>query len=278
MSLFIASLNSGSNGNCYYIGYGEEAIFIDAGLSCRETELRMHRLGLNMNRVKAIFISHEHSDHIQGVNQLVAKYKIPVYVSQSTLKEAGFWKIRKFTFHFIAQQAVMIGALRITAFPKTHDACDPHSFVISAAKTNIGVFTDIGKPCDQLIHYFKQCHAAFLESNYDEEMLEKGRYPVYLKRRISGGSGHLSNRQALELFMNHRPAFMSHLFLSHLSRENNSPQLVESLFSTVTSDTKVVIASRYQESALYQISLKENPLRVLIPKNKSSVRQQLSLF
>ncbi len=278
MELSIASLNSGSNGNCYYIGNGEEAVFIDAGISCRETELRMKRLGLDMNRVKAIFISHEHSDHILGVNQLVTKYRIPVYVSQSTLKEAGFWKIRKQVFYFTAQQPVIIGGLRITSFLKKHDACDPHSFVISAAKTNIGVFTDIGQPCDQLIHYFKQCHAAFLESNYDEEMLDKGRYPAFLKNRIRGGNGHLSNRQALDLYIKHRPSFMSHLFLSHLSKENNSPELVESLFTAVPTDTRVIIASRYQESALYQIPLQENPLRILHSKNKNIGKQQLSLF
>jgi phosphoribosyl 1,2-cyclic phosphodiesterase len=278
MSLFIASLNSGSNGNCYYIGNGEEAIFVDAGLSCRETETRMKRLGLNMSRVKAIFISHEHSDHILGANQLVAKYQIPVYVSQSTMKEAGFWKIRNFTFHFTEQQPVQIGGLQITAFQKKHDACDPHSFVVSAAKTNIGVFTDIGAPCDRLIHYFKQCHAAFLESNYDEDMLEKGRYPAYLKNRIRGGNGHLSNRQALDLYLNHRPSFMSHLLLSHLSKENNSPELVESLFSSASFDTQVVIASRYRESAVYEIALKEHPLRMLLPKIIYSKKQQLSLF
>jgi phosphoribosyl 1,2-cyclic phosphodiesterase len=278
MSLFIASLNSGSNGNCYYIGNGDEAIFVDAGLSCRETEARMKRMGLNMDRVKAIFISHEHSDHIQGANQLVAKYQIPVYVSQSTLKEAGFWKIRKFTSHFTAQQPVQIGGLRITAFEKKHDACDPHSFVVSAGKTNIGVFTDIGTPCERLIHYFKQCHAAFLESNYDEDMLNNGRYPIYLKNRIRGGNGHLSNRQALELYVNHRPAFMSHLLLSHLSRENNSPELVESLFAQAATSTQVVIASRYRESAVYEIALKEHPLRMLLPKITYSKKQQLSLF
>jgi phosphoribosyl 1,2-cyclic phosphodiesterase len=278
MSVFIASLNSGSNGNCYYIGNGEEAVFVDAGLSCRETESRMKRLGLNMSLIKAIFISHEHSDHIDGVAGLVAKYQIPVYFSQSTLKKAGFGKIRQFIFHFTAQQSVMIGNLRITAFQKKHDACDPHSFVISASKTNIGVFTDIGEPCDQLIHYFKQCHAAFLESNYDEEMLEKGRYPVYLKNRIRGGSGHLSNRQALDLYIKHRPSFMSHVFLSHLSKENNSPELVESLFTSVPSDTRVIIASRYRESALYEIVLQENQFKSLLPKLKPDRQKQLSLF
>jgi phosphoribosyl 1,2-cyclic phosphodiesterase len=278
MMLSIASLNSGSNGNCYYIDNGEEAIFIDAGISCRETELRMKRLGLNMGRVKAIVISHEHSDHILGVNQLVHKYRIPVYVSQSTLKEAGFWKIRNYVVYFTAQQPINIGGLQITAFQKKHDACDPHSFVVSAAKTNIGVFTDIGAPCEQLVHYFKQCHAAFLESNYDEEMLDKGHYPAFLKNRIRGGNGHLSNRQALDLFRNHRPEFMSHLLLSHLSKENNSPELVESLFAAIPTETRVIIASRYRESALYQIPVKENPLRMLISKIKPSARQQLSLF
>ncbi|HLA58875.1 MAG TPA: MBL fold metallo-hydrolase [Puia sp.] len=278
MSLFIASLNSGSNGNCYYIGNRDEAVFVDAGLSCRETENRMKRLGLDMSRVKAIFISHEHSDHILGASQLVAKYQIPVYVSQSTLKEAGFWKIRKFTSHFTDQEPIQIGGLRITAFQKKHDACDPHSFVVSAAKTNIGVFTDIGAPCEKLIHYFKQCHAAFLESNYDEDMLEKGRYPAYLKNRIRGGNGHLSNRQALDLYVNYRPSFMSHLLLSHLSKENNSPELVESLFASAALDTQVVIASRYCESAIYEIALKEHPLRMLLPKIIYSKKQQLSLF
>lgn len=276
MSLSIASLNSGSNGNCYYISNGQEAVFIDAGLSCKETELRMNRLGLNMNLVKAIFISHEHSDHIQGVSQLVAKYKIPVYFSQPTLKEAGFGRIRKYAFHFTATQPVMIGGLRITAFKKKHDACDPHSFIVSAAKTNVGVFTDIGEPCDQLIHYFKQCHAAFLETNYDEVMLEHGSYPKYLKNRIRGGSGHLSNRQALELYIRHRPTFMTHLLLSHLSQENNSPELVESLFTSVPAETRVIIASRYQETALYQIAPEENQFRSLMSKSKT--KGQLSLF
>ena len=278
MALRIASLNSGSNGNCYYIGNGEEAVFVDAGLSCRETELRMKRLSLPMNQIKAIFISHEHSDHILGVNQLVAKYQIPVYVSQHTLKEAGFWKIRKFTFHFNDQQPVIIGGLRITAFQKKHDARDPHSFVVSGAKTNIGVFTDIGSPCDQLIHYFKQCHAAFLEANYDEDMLDKGRYPFILKNRIRGGEGHLSNLQALEIYKKHRPDFMSHLLLSHLSKENNSPELVTNLFNSFPTDTRIVVASRYHESDIYEISTPEVPNHTFRPRNKPAGKQQLSLF
>jgi phosphoribosyl 1,2-cyclic phosphodiesterase len=278
MSLKFASLNSGSNGNCYYIASGDDAIFVDAGLSCRETELRMKRLGIPMSQIKAIFVTHEHSDHIQGVNQLVRKYQIPVYVSQHTLKEAGFWKIRKLVYHFDDLQPVTIGSLRVTAFQKKHDACDPHSFVVSAGKTNIGVFTDIGDPCDRLIHYFKQCHVAFLEANYDEDMLEKGNYPKILKKRISGGEGHLSNRQALELFKKHRPAFMTHLLLSHLSQENNRPELVTSLFDTFPTDTRITIASRYRESELFEIPGTISSTLASFLKIKPSGKQQLTLF
>lgn len=278
MSLSIASLNSGSNGNCYYIGNEEEAVFIDAGLSCKETEQRMKRLGLPMSRIKAIFISHEHSDHILGVTALVEKYQIPVYFSQPTLKKAGFSKIRQYTFLFTAHQTVVIGNLHITAFPKKHDACDPHSFVVNSLKINIGIFTDIGEPCDQLVHYFKQCHAAFLESNYDEEMLEQGKYPFFLKNRIRSGNGHLSNKQALELYKTHRPAYMSHLLLSHLSKENNSTERVESLFATHPTDTRVIIASRERESAVYSVVVQPLNPKTFIQRNKPVLKQQLSLF
>ena len=230
MSLFIASLNSGSNGNCYYVGNSSGAVLIDAGISCRETEVRMRRLHLQMQTVKAVFISHEHADHIQGLSVLAKKYKLPVYITEATLRNCG--DIIKNTIPinpFTPHQPVQVGSLFITAFPKQHDAAEPHSFIITDEDVTIGVFTDIGTPCYHVIHYFKQCHAAFLEANYDEAMLAQGRYPYHLKKRISGTHGHLSNSQALELFIRHGPPFMSHLFLSHLSKENNHPQLVEGL-------------------------------------------------
>src|SRR5690349_7021744 len=121
MSLFITSLNSGSNGNCYYVGNDEEAIFVDAGISCRETERRMSRLGLQMEKVKAIFVSHEHSDHISGIPVLARKYKLPVYITQRTLKSGGLDLAAEQVRSFAAYQNVQIGGLSITAFPKFHD-------------------------------------------------------------------------------------------------------------------------------------------------------------
>jgi phosphoribosyl 1,2-cyclic phosphodiesterase len=251
MSLYITSLNSGSNGNCYYVGNDQEAILVDAGLSCRETEKRMRRLGLPVERVKAIFVSHEHDDHIRGIPIIAKKYQLPVYITSGTLGNWGFALEQHLVYSFSAYTPVTIGALTITAFPKFHDAADPHSFIITQGPTVIGVFTDIGAPCEHLVRHFRQCHAAFLESNYDEDMLEKGSYPFHLKKRIRGGQGHLSNRQALELFLAHRPPFMSHLFLSHLSQNNNDPDLAKDIFLKQAGGVRIVLASRYEETALY---------------------------
>lgn len=252
MAVFIASLNSGSNGNCYYVGNEQEAVLVDAGISCRETEKRMTRLGLSMQKVRAVFISHEHSDHIRGLGVLARKYRLPVYVTDGTVHHCGDLP-RELCHSLKGYEVVQIGGLQVTAFPKHHDAVEPHSFVISDGDTRIGVFTDIGAPCDHLIKHFAQCHAAFLEANYDEQMLEQGRYPFFLKRRIRGGKGHLSNAQALQLFINHRPHYMSHVLLAHLSKDNNDPELALRMFADHAGDTHVSVASRYYESEVFCI-------------------------
>ena len=257
MALQIASLNSGSNGNCYYIGNNEDAIFVDTGLSCRETERRMQRLNLSIQKIKAIFVSHEHIDHVRGLAGIASKYNLPIYVTQKT--KAGCYHITNHnTIHFNANEPVNIGSLSIVGFSKFHDAADAHSFNITSNGITVGVFTDIGTVCDNLIHHFKQCHAAFLETNYDDEMLENGRYLTFLKDRIRGDQGHLSNKQALDLYLNHKPTFMSHLLLAHLSKDNNSVELVQNLFSAIYKNVEVVVASRYEESLVYTIEKVKN--------------------
>jgi len=252
--LYIASLNSGSNGNCYYVGTDTEAVLVDAGLSCRETEKRMSRIGLSMQQVRAIFISHEHTDHVKGLCTLSAKYNLPVYITPGTLSGCRFNLRENLIRMLCGNSTIQVGAFTISSFAKIHDAQEPHSFMISCNGVNIGVFTDIGDPCAQLISHFSQCHAAFLEANYDEGLLSKSTYPYFLKRRISGGRGHLSNEKALNLFNSHRPPFMSHLFLSHLSKDNNCPDLVKRLFDQYSVNTEIIIASRYSETEVYAIS------------------------
>lgn len=276
MSLFIASLNSGSNGNCYYIGNESEAILVDAGISCREIEKRLRRLGLLIEKIKAVFISHEHSDHIKGLPVLIKKYKLPVYITDATMRHGGLKFEISLIKCFNAHKAIQIGNLSVTAFPKFHDAIDPYSFVIRCNEVCVGVFTDIGKPCKNVIRYFKQCHAAFLEANYDEEMLQNGNYPFHLKRRISGGSGHLSNKEALQLFLTHKPEFMSHLLLAHLSKNNNSPDIVQQMFQPHAADVNITIASRYEETEVFHILSNKNGVIKPLKSFKKPAPRQLS--
>jgi len=278
MPVYIAALNSGSNANCYYAGNNNEAILIDAGLSCRETERRMKQLGLEMEKVKALFISHEHTDHITGMSGLSKKYRLPVFITNTTLQSSNMPLEPALVQTFSHGKKIKLGDISITPFRKSHDANDPHSFMISCAGLNIGVITDIGYACKRVIKYFSQCHAAFLETNYCDNMLTNGDYPYHLKKRISSDEGHLSNAQALELFRNYRSTDLRLLILSHLSKNNNRPELVESLFQPYAGATRIVVASRYQSTELFSLETSS-----LIVNRISTTRQrqndlQLSLF
>lgn len=270
MPLSIASLNSGSNGNSYYIGNENEAVLIDAGISCREIEKRMARLSLQISKVKAVFISHEHSDHIRGVEVFSRKYKLPVYITEQTLRASGLKIEQELMYTFTSNRPVEIGNLKITGFPKFHDASEPHSFTVASDRTNIAVLTDIGQPCEHVIKSFSECHAAFLEANYDDKMLDEGNYPYYLKKRISGDKGHLSNAQALELFLKYKNEKLSHVLLSHLSKDNNDPQTVKELFSRHAGQVQVSVASRYNETPVYLIDPEGS--------RKAETQKQMTLF
>ena len=280
MSLFIASLNSGSNANCYYVGNDQEALLVDAGLSCRETEKRMKQLGLSLQKVKALFVSHEHADHISGVPGLSKKYQLPVYITEGTFRNSSIPVEEPLLRHFRHTKTLEIGSLSVTPFRKSHDAADPHSFMISGHGVNVGVITDIGYACKRVIKYFSQCHAAFLEANYCEDMLENGSYPYHLKQRIRGDEGHLSNAQALELFQHFRSKDLQLLILSHLSKNNNKPELVEKLFAPHAHHTRIVIASRYTAGEVFEAK-NEDKTKIEIKgkiKKKRGDEQQLSLF
>jgi phosphoribosyl 1,2-cyclic phosphodiesterase len=253
MRLFVTALNSGSNGNCYYVGNEDEAVLIDAGISCREIEKRMNRLNLNIKKVKAIFISHEHTDHIKGVDVLSKKHRLPVYITPHTLNNARVDTSNPYHCNLSSYVPVQIGNIQVTAFPKFHDAADPQSFIVRYKDLCVGVFTDIGTPCQHLIKHFKCCNAIFLEANYDDRMLDEGNYPYHLKHRIKSNKGHLSNKQALDLFLEHSSPSLSHVFLSHLSKENNNPQLVFNLFKSHARKVQIVLTSRHEEIPVFEI-------------------------
>jgi phosphoribosyl 1,2-cyclic phosphodiesterase len=278
MPLFITSLNSGSNANCYYVGNSKEAVLIDAGLSCRETEKRMKRLGLDMKTIKAVFISHEHTDHIYGITTLSKKHQLPVYITKATLSNSKLSLEPHLIISFEKEKTVTVGELSVIPFSKSHDADDPHSFMISSNGINIGVITDIGYACKQVTAYFSKCHAVFLEANYCEEMLAKGNYPYYLKKRISGDNGHMSNTQALDLFKHKRSKELQLLILSHLSKNNNTPQLVNDLFSKEAGNVQIVVAGRYEETPVFCIDTINKTVTNKVRRTRQDHQLQLSLF
>lgn len=249
----ICALASGSNGNCYYIGNDKEAILVDAGLSYKQILLRMADKLLNPAKLKAIFVTHEHGDHIRGARVTSKKLDIPVYMTDGTFK-ATFKTWKPISYQPIQDNnPVKIGSLTIFPVLKSHDALEPTSFRIEIGGISIGVFTDIGQPCENVKNHFSQCHALFLETNYDQQMLREGPYPYHLKVRIDSTVGHLSNGQAFELANEHAHPDLKCIFLSHLSAENNKPELALNAFKPMEDRCMVKMTDRFAASEIYTL-------------------------
>jgi phosphoribosyl 1,2-cyclic phosphodiesterase len=241
----ICALASGSNGNCYYVGNERDAVLIDAGISTKKILARMVDAGLESSKVRAIFISHEHSDHVHGVRVLSKRLGVPAWFTQGTFDALKCGEEPDRVSIFTPDQVIKVGTLNIHTFLKNHDAAEPCSFRVEHDGWNIGVFTDIGEPCQRVINHLQLCHAIFIETNYDEKMLWNGIYPYHLKNRVASSVGHLSNDQAFTLVRDHAGPELVHVFLSHLSGENNRPEIAVECFKTLSDRFTVHLTSRY---------------------------------
>ena len=250
----ICALASGSNGNCYYIGNNEEAVLVDAGLSYKQIINRMESKSLDPKKIRAVFITHEHGDHIRGVRVLGKKLDIPVYMSKGTFLSA--FRTWKPIAYFPVENNVPVAIGHFNVFPvlKNHDAAEPVSYRIESDGQSVGVFTDIGSPCDNVRHHLSQCHALFLETNYDVRMLKDGPYPYYLKVRIDSAVGHLSNVQAFELLNEHAHPDLQCVFLSHLSAENNRLEVAFEEFRPFHDKIDVILTDRFAAADIYTLS------------------------
>lgn len=256
--LTLCAIASGSNGNCYYIGNNQDAVLVDAGISARQTIARMQGRGLDPSRVKAVFISHEHADHTCGARVLSKKLHIPVFLTSQTYM-AMFSNHRPNSPRFFSPGSeIIIGNFHVIPFRKQHDAAEPCSFRIEYKGVQIGVFTDIGNPCDNVIYNFSQCHFAFLESNYDEQMLWNGHYPWPLKKRIASDYGHLSNDQAYNLLTMNSGKNLQAVFLSHLSAENNTPETALNRFTGLGEHIKIYMTSRCEAGEVLRVTADES--------------------
>ncbi len=255
----VCSLSSGSNGNAIYIKTGTDSFLVDAGISCKQICLRLQQIESHISDIKGIFITHEHSDHVRGLDVLLRKHPIPVYITRETYRNM-FITIDETLLRFIdSNDRITIGETEIQALSKSHDAAEPLLFCLYYKGKKISVITDAGYGCDNVIAALREAHIIFLESNYDEEMLRTGFYPAYLKKRIAGPSGHLSNVTAGSLIRDHASPYLEYIFLSHLSENNNTPSLALETFLSIVKERSdleklnTFLTSRYHVSEVVEI-------------------------
>jgi phosphoribosyl 1,2-cyclic phosphodiesterase len=219
-------LASGSKGNVSYIETENTRFLIDAGLSCRQIEKRLLQLGLKASDLDAIFITHEHADHIKGAGPLSRRYSLPIYLNEKTYKhgEKSLGNIPK-TVIVQTGKKIHMKDVCIETFTKCHDAADPLGLTVSCNGIRVGIATDLGKSTKLVEDRLKGCDALIIEFNHDLKMLNEGPYPLHLKKRINGRDGHLSNKQAVDLLrvvLNDKTRFV---VLAHLSEINNDPNI-----------------------------------------------------
>lgn len=223
----ICVISSGSSGNATYVRSSETAILIDSGISLKELARRMAAVEIDPDSIDAVLVSHGHSDHVTGVPVLCRRKGVPVFASPGTIAETGLAASvpRGGALAFTTGVAFNVGDLCITPFPVPHDASEPVGFVVSDGNVKACFATDLGSLTLDVVYAFSGCDAIVLESNHDEVMLVEGPYPAFLKKRVAGPHGHLSNSDAAELLQGIAHSGLRHLVLAHLSRTNNAPEL-----------------------------------------------------
>ena len=251
------SLQSGSNGNAMYVEADGVKLLFDAGISGVTAKRRLAEHGRDIRNVNALIISHEHRDHVVSAGIFQRKFGLPVYITGPTLSAARRWcnlgRMRNIRL-FRSGDALSFGKVTVHTIRTPHDAVDGVAFVVECEGKRLGILTDLGNPFPALRDILETVDAAYLESNYDAEMLESGDYPRQLKKRIRGGSGHLSNDEAAGLLRACGRRLPNWIAVSHLSEENNRPELAIGAHHTaIGRDYPVHHASRYGVSPVFTV-------------------------
>lgn len=224
------SIASGSSGNSIFVGDDNTRLLIDAGISGKRIEEGINTYGYTTSDIDGVLVTHEHGDHICGLGVIARKYGLPIYATKGTMEAikntSGVGKIDPGLFREIqSKKEFSIGSLRICPISVSHDAADPVAFVVSAGEKRVGVLTDLGTYDEYILKAVQNLDALLLEANHDINMLQVGSYPYPLKQRILGVRGHLSNERSGQLLGQILHDGMKHIFLGHLSKENNYPEL-----------------------------------------------------
>ena len=226
----LCSIASGSSGNCIYVGSEATHLLVDVGISGKRTEAGLKELELNGRDIDGILITHEHADHISGLGIIARKYEIPVYATRGTIdamrKSSGLGNVDWNLFYEVKEdEKFIIKDLTVNPMRISHDAAQPVGYRISQGSRRVAVCTDLGIYNDYTVECLKGMDALLLEANHDVNMLQVGPYPYYLKQRILGDRGHLSNERAGQLLCSLLHDKLQSVMLGHLSKENNLPEL-----------------------------------------------------
>jgi phosphoribosyl 1,2-cyclic phosphodiesterase len=238
------SLFSGSSGNCNFISTGNTNILVDAGLSGKRIQGEMDKIEADPKTIDGIFVTHEHSDHIQGVGILSRRFDLPIYASRKTWDAmiCKLGKINEENIRYIeADKAVDIKDLSITPFNISHDAVEPFGFNVTDGVKKISLLTDTGCINDYIRNMVANFDLLLLETNHDVELLKVGSYPWSLKRRVMGEYGHLSNETAGEFLVDVMKGEGECVYLGHLSKENNFPELAKRTVTNILVENKINI-------------------------------------
>ena len=247
-----ASLGSGSDGNALLIASREGAVsthvMLDCGFGLHEAERRLALLGVDPAQLTGIVVTHEHSDQIGGVFKLARRHRLPVWISHGTWEGARHDDALGVDIHICSDgQAFVVGDFQLTPYTVPHDAREPVQYVVSDGQRKLGVLTDVGQSTPHVLAALAGCDALLLEFNHDSEMLAQSAYPAWLKARIAGPLGHLSNDRAAALLSSVDKSRLRTLVAAHLSQKNNAPALVRKAIAEVIVEGEVDLAVADQD-------------------------------
>lgn len=277
--MLLATLGSGSAGNCTLFESEGTRILVDAGFGPRETEKRLNLLGISLDGVAAIVLTHEHYDHVRGAATIAKKYEIPIYATRGTLEGGRIDAQECRVVVFENNSTFRIGNLAVHARRTIHDAADPACFVIEASDgTRAGIASDLGVVDPPVLRHLAGCDALLFEANHDLDLLRGGSYPWSLKRRIMSNRGHLSNDDAMAAIRKMIGADLKALCLIHLSRTNNHESIVrpmaQGMIATTGAELDLLIAA--QEHSIGRLEITRKVPRATLPRR--AIFEQLSLF
>ena len=255
MKIYFRSFASGSSGNCYYLGTDRSGLLVDAGIGIRTIRKAFKDGGMDFSKVRAVLVTHDHADHIKAVGHLGERFNLPIYTTPEVHMTE---KLSQLHIRFLTkEETIQIEDFHVTCFEVPHDGTDNVGYCMEANGLTFVFLTDIGHITETAASYIQRANYLILEANYDEAMLQMGHYPQYLKARIAGPNGHLSNHEMATYLAEHFPSGLRYLWPCHLSKDNNHPELVLKTIEMAFREQGIIVGKDVQVLPLRRMTPSE---------------------